>query len=92
MTNAEILEAVKARKNITGTYHDSALNGYITDAIELLADAGVPDEVIRHISSLGCITSIVTDIWNNDGGAADLSPYTQKRITQLACKVVAVDE
>ena len=92
MTDAEILAAVKARKNITGTYQDNALTGYITDAIELLADAGVPDEVIRHVSSLGCITAIVTDIWNNESGTTDLSPYTQKRITQLACKVVAANE
>ena len=85
MTNEEILEAVKERKTITGDFQDGALMGYILDAIEILLDAGVPEDIVRSTAALGCITSCVTDMWDNTG-AADLSPLTHKRIIQLACK------
>lgn len=86
MTDAEILTAVKERKSITGDYQDSALLGYIVDAIEILIDAGVSEQIVRSTASLGCITSCVTDMWDNVGGEADLSPLTHKRITQLVCR------
>lgn len=86
MTDAEILTAVKERKSITGNYQDSALLGYIADAIEILIDAGVSEQIVRSTASLGCITSCVTDMWDNVGGEADLSPLTHKRITQLVCR------
>lgn len=86
MTDAEILTAVKERKSITGDYQDSALLGYIADAIEILIDAGVSEQIVRSTASLGCITSCVTDMWDNVGGEADLSPLTHKRITQLVCR------
>lgn len=86
MTDSEILEAVKERKSITGNFQDGALTGYIADAIEILIDAGVSESIIRSTASLGCITSCVTDMWDNVGGEADFSPLTHKRIAQLVCK------
>lgn len=80
-----ILADVKTRKNITGDYHDGALLGYIADATMILRDSGVSDELIYSTASLGCITSMVTDMWDNVGGSAEFSPLTQKRIIQLAC-------
>ncbi len=81
-----ILSEVKNRKNITGEYHDGTLLGYIADAILILRDSGVSEEIIDSAAVLGCITSMVTDMWDNVGGAAEFSPLTQKRIIQLACK------
>ena len=87
MADAEmILAEVKKRKNLTGDYHDGALSGYIADAIEILRDAGVSELVIDSTAAIGCITSMVTDMWDNVGGVIDFSPLTQKRIIQLACK------
>ena len=88
MTDSEILEAVKERKSITGNFQDGALSGYIADAIEILIDAGVSESIIRSTASLGCITSCVTDMWDNVGGEADFSPLTHKRIAQLVCKSI----
>lgn len=88
MTDSEILEAVKERKSITGNFQDGALSGYIADAIEILIDAGVSESIIRSTASLGCLTSCVTDMWDNVGGGADFSPLTHKRIAQLVCKSI----
>lgn len=93
MADAEtILAEVKKRKNLTGDYHDGALSGYIADAIEILRDSGVSKWVINSAASLGCITSMVTDMWDNVGGATEFSPLTQKRIIQLVCKSTAQEK
>lgn len=75
----DILEEVKKRLGITGTYHDDLLNGYITDTKEYLTSAGVsnPDDE----SCIGVIARGVADLWTSEG---KFSSVFYERVIQLS--------
>ncbi len=81
MTDAEILQAVKTRLGITGTYQDELLQGYIADVMNYMADAGVPGDILRSTAAAGAVARVFSDLWNTPGG--EFSPYFYQRVSQL---------
>lgn len=80
------LEFVKAGLGITGEYHNSTLNAYITEVQEYLQAAGVPETVTVSKECGGIILRGVADLWNYGSGGASLSPYFHERAAQLSLK------
>lgn len=80
MTEAELLNAVKAMTNYTSEYHDAFLLGWMAEAKEMLRNSGVSEDAVNSNRSVGVIAQIVVDIVDN-GGVTDGTKY---RIAQLA--------
>ena len=80
----EILNGVKNALNVTGTFQDDTISGYIAEVMDYMVGAGVSDAIIS--ASVGTIARGVSDLWDNDGGNVKLSPYFMNRVTQLALR------
>lgn len=80
----EILNGVKNALNVTGTFQDATITGYISEVMDYMSGAGVSDAIIS--ASVGTIARGVSDLWDNDGGNVKLSPYFMNRVTQLALR------
>lgn len=80
----EILNGVKNALNVTGTFQDDTISGYIAEVMDYMSGAGVSDAIIS--ASVGTIARGVSDLWDNDGGNVRLSPYFINRVTQLALR------
>lgn len=77
----EILTGVKNALNVTGTFQDATITGYIVEVMDYMSGAGVSDAIIS--ASVGTIARGVSDLWDNDGGNVRLSPYFMNRVAQL---------
>lgn len=86
MTDDEQLTAVKAALNISGTFQDDTIKGYIAEVKEYLTDAGVRPEVLMSKSSVGVIARGVADLWNYGAGNTRLSEYFYQRAKQLVLR------
>ena len=82
--SAEILAKVKRDLGETGTYNDGAITDLIEEVMDYMAGAGISDA--RILASVGTISRGVSDLWDNDGGKVELSPYFKQRVTQLALR------
>ena len=80
----EILAGVKSALNVTGTFQDSTISGYIVEVMDYMSGAGVSDAIIS--ASVGTIARGVSDLWDNDGGNVRLSPYFMNRVSQLVLR------
>lgn len=76
-----LLEEVKTRLAITGTFHDALLSAYIDDVKAYLTNAGVDAE---SASAVGVIARGVTDLWNFGSGEGKFSTIFYERVSQLA--------
>ena len=83
MSEFDMLGAVKAALNITGSYQDAALTAYIEDIKFFLQDAGVPSSILEGKKAIGVISRGVSDLWNYGSGEGKLSPYFYARAIQL---------
>lgn len=81
---SDILNGVKNALNVTGTFQDDTISGYIAEVMDYMSGAGVSDAIIS--ASVGTIARGVSDLWDNDGGNVKLSPYFMNRVTQLALR------
>lgn len=81
---SDILNGVKNALNVTGTFQDETITGYIVEVMDYMSGAGVSDAIIS--ASVGTIARGVSDLWDNDGGNVKLSPYFMNRVTQLALR------
>lgn len=81
MTNAEILTRVKNALGITGDFQDETIIEYIDEVKAFMLGAGVPENIVNGVSSIGCISRGVSDLWNYGNGK--LSPYFIQRVLQL---------
>lgn len=88
VSNTNLLAAVKARLDITGSYHDAKLNGYIDDVKYYLIDGGVDENVVNDECAIGVITRGVADLWNY-GEGGEFSSFFKQRAVQLALVQVA---
>ena len=77
-----LLTEIKSRLDITGTYHDAKLNGYISDVKEYLIDGGVDENVVDDSCAVGVISRGVSDLWNYGDGV--FSPYFRERAIQMS--------
>lgn len=75
-----LLADVKAALNIGGTYQDAALQQYIAEVKEFLADAGVKADKMTP----GLIARGVADLWAYGASDGKLSDYFMKRAIQAA--------
>lgn len=80
----EILTGVKNALNVTGTFQDDTISGYIVEVMDYMQGAGVSDAIIS--ASVGTIARGVSDLWDNDGGNVRLSPYFMNRVAQLVLR------
>lgn len=83
----EILQGVKNALNVTGTFQDATISGYIVEVMDYMSGAGVSDAVIS--ASIGTIARGVSDLWDNDGGNVRMSQYFMHRVAQLAYRSAA---
>lgn len=91
MIDTEILEAVKVRLGVTGSYQDETLKGYILDVKAFLLDAGVEKGVIESDAAIGVISRGVSDLWNYGAGDAEFSTYFMQRAVQLCYRKEGAD-
>lgn len=80
-TEPTLLDEVKTRLAITGTYHDTLLSAYIDDVKAYLKSAGVDAE---SISAVGVIARGVADLWNFGSGEGKFSTIFYERVSQMA--------
>lgn len=81
---AELLAKVKRDLGETGTFNDGAITDLIEEVMDYMSGAGVSDA--RISASAGTISRGVSDLWDNNGGKVELSPYFKERVTQLALR------
>lgn len=86
MTEAELLVEVKNGLSIpiSSTAHDAVLLQKIRAIQGFILGAGVTQEKLDTDLGTGLIVLGVSDIWNIQGGAAQLSPVFNTLLTQLA--------
>jgi hypothetical protein len=82
MTDAQMLEAVKAALGIEGTYQDDTITEYINEVTGYLTGAGVKASNITP----GVVARGVADLWSYGAGGGKLSEYFMQRATQLSYK------
>lgn len=83
ISNTNLLTEIKTRLDITGTYHDGKLNGYIDDVKSYLVDGGVDQNVVDDECAVGVVCRGVADLWNY-GQGGEFSPYFKERAIQLS--------
>lgn len=88
LTEAEILTEVKKALGITGDFLNDTLTVYVREVIQYLSGAGVADDVIFSVASVGVISRGVCDLWNYGSAGGVLSSYFMQRATQLSYKAV----
>lgn len=71
-TDAELLTEYKNRNNITGTYQDNSISGYIADVKAYMKGAGVANSIISDSASVGCIMRGVSDLMFGNGKFSDI--------------------
>lgn len=80
-----LLEEVKTRLAITGTFHDDLLSAYIDDVKAYLTSAGADAE---STSAVGVIARGVADLWNFGSGEGKFSTIYYERVSQLAIEKI----
>ena len=91
LTAEQRLAKVKTALGIEHDYQDETLSFYIDEVIEELVDAGVQRGVADSAAAVGCIAIGVNDLWNFSSGGVKHSPAFERRLVQLATKVVKAD-
>jgi len=84
MDNGTLIEEVKTRLGITGTYHDALIGGYCEDVKAFMISGGVPQSVADSDDAVGCIARGVADLWNYGAGDGKFSEVFWNRVVQLA--------
>lgn len=80
-----LLEEVKTRLAITGTFHDDLLSAYIDDVKAYLTSAGADAE---SAGAVGVIARGVADLWNFGSGEGKFSTIFYERVSQLAIEKI----
>lgn len=80
MTDAQMLQSVKAALGIEGTYQDDTITEYINEVNGFLLRAGVKESDITP----GIVSRGVADLWSYGAGGGKLSEYFMQRATQLS--------
>lgn len=78
-----LVDEIKTRLGITGSYHDALLSAYVDDVKAFLVSGGVAELVIESDKSTGVIARGVADLWNFGAGDGKFSEMFFQRMTQL---------
>lgn len=82
ISDAELLEEVKASINLSGNnYQDKTISFWIDEVKRYILQAGVSADVVGSTLAKGCIAQGVNDLWGNGGGV--LSDYFYQSASQL---------
>ena len=84
MTTLEVLEKMKTALMITSSAFDQVLSIHIENVKNYMINAGVKESVVNSEKSIGAILRGVSDLWNNDSGKVDFSPYFRDQVVQLS--------
>lgn len=91
MADANLIQAVKLARGMTGTFEpqDGQLNIEIDTVIDLMVDGGISQKVANSVASAGVIARGIEDIKYNNG---KLSEFFWQRAIQLAYKTPTTEE
>ena len=78
-----MIEKIKVRLGITGSYHDELLSAYAEDVKAFMVSGGVPSDVVESDVSIGVISRGVADLWNMGAGDGKFSEVFFQRMSQL---------
>lgn len=81
--DVKILDEVKKRLGITGSYNDDALSGLIEDVKAYAISAGVDSSILESAKAYGLIARGVADLWNMGAGEGKFSEVFKMRLVQL---------
>lgn len=85
--NEDLLIEVKKRLLISDDFHNDLFLGLIEDVKNYMISAGVQNEVVNGVISIGCIARGVSDLWTSE----KFSDFFNQRVIQLSCEVVNND-
>lgn len=80
MTDDVLLEEIKTRLSITGTYQDKLLLWYAQDVKNFMLSAGIHEEIVNDEKSIGIICQGVADLWIRN----QFSEVFKQRLIQLS--------
>ena len=83
MTDAELLQEVKKRIGVTGSFQNDTISGHIQDVKDFMIDAGVPADIMETNKIIGAVARGVSDLWNYGAGKGEFSPFFYQRVSQL---------
>lgn len=92
MEDNELLDAIKTRLGITGTYHDGLLLAYAEDVKAYMLSGGVKPRILEDVASVGCIARGVADLWNYGAGDGKFSEVFYQRVIQLALPSAGIED
>lgn len=78
-----LVDEIKTRLGITGTYHDELLSAYAEDVKAYMLSAGVNNTLLEDKRSIGAISRGVADLWNLGAGNGKFSEVFFQRVIQL---------
>jgi hypothetical protein len=90
MTDAELLEKVKAGLGTQGTYNDPVLLPKVLAVKSYMLNAGITAEQIEGDLGIACLTIGVNDIWNMASGELKFSSVFNTMAFQL--QVVSIPD
>lgn len=81
MVDADLIEQIKIRLGVTGSYHDALIGALAQDVKDFILDAGAdPDDE----ASIGLIARGVADLWNYGAGDGTYSQVFFQRLLQMS--------
>lgn len=92
MDENELLDALKIRLGITGTYHDGLLLTIAEDVKAYMLSGGVKPRILEDVTSVGCIARGVADLWNYGAGDGKFSEVFYQRVIQLALPSAGIED
>lgn len=92
MGETELLDEVKKRILITGTYHDAWILGLIDDVKAYMLSAGVRPSVLNGSSAIGAIARGVADLMNHGAGEGKFSEVFNQRLIQLTLPIAGMED
>lgn len=78
-----LVDEVKNRLGLTGTFHDELIGALIEDVKVFMLDGGVTADILIHERAIGCISRGVADLWNYGSGDGRFSDVFFQRMIQL---------
>lgn len=92
MDDNELLDGIKGRLGITGTYHDGLLLSFAEDVKAYMVSGGVLNRIVNDKASIGCIARGVADLWNYGAGDGKFSEVFYQRVIQLALPSAGIED
>lgn len=83
MSEEQLLLEIKSALGITGEYQDPTLKVHIQIVKNDMLESGVLEEVVNSEKALGAFVMGVRDLWTNESGKAQFSPFYIQQVVKL---------